>query len=136
MVASAHHLAWLAERAGCLRSTELRGLAAVGHGRLVGVVGFDDWRPNAVGMHVALETPTACRGLLRAAFDLPFVQLGLGMVTARVRSDNTRALELARHLGFSEAWRCRDGWAPGVDLLHLELRREACRFVEQHRKAA
>ncbi len=98
------------------------------------MVGYDGWLPNACAIHVAIEEPMAGRRLVRPAFGIPFLEMGLGLVLGWVLSTNTRALRLDLHLGFRETHRIRDGWRPGVDLVLLEMRREECRWIPQRER--
>jgi RimJ/RimL family protein N-acetyltransferase len=121
----------LAARTGYTLGADACALAAVDKsGRVRGVVGFDRWTPASVHLHVVLESPAAVRVLLPAAFAEAFAG---GRVLARgeVRASNARSLALVRHLGFAEAHRVRDGWAPGEDMVLFEMRREACRWLKE-----
>ncbi len=130
------HLPWLAQRATLVVSPSLRAIEAVNErtGRVLGIVGYDGWLPNACAMHVAIEEPVAVRRLIGPAFGIPFVELGLGLVLAWVLSTNERSLRFVRHLGFRETHRIRDGWRLGVDLVLLEMRREDCRWIPQRER--
>lgn len=121
----------LAQWAGYVPGADARALAAVDERRRVrGVVGFDRWTPNAVHLHVALAAPSAGRVLLPAAFAEAFSD-GRTLARGEVRSSNLRSLALARHLGFREAHRVVDGWAPGEDVVLFEMRREECRWLQE-----
>jgi len=87
-------------------------------------------------MHVSLETPAAFRPLLRVAFAYPFENLGLRVLTGNTPANCVRALQLSKHLGFTETHRTSDGWAPGVDMVHTELRREDCRWIRRFERHA
>jgi RimJ/RimL family protein N-acetyltransferase len=126
---------WLVERAECAITPGFRAIAAEDAGRIVGMVGFDGWTPNSVTMHVALDSPACLRGLLPEIFGYAFVQAGKGIALGIIPADNARSVNLAKRVGFSEVHRVRDGWAVGVDLVVLEMRRERCRWIQQ-RKAA
>lgn len=98
-------------------------------GRILGMVAYDGWTPNACSMHVAIEEPIAVRRLVRPAFRIPFVELKKQVVIGMVLSTNLKALKLDEHLGFTIRGRIPDAWAPGVDLILLSMRRDECRFL-------
>lgn len=136
-VAPAEHYPWIAERAQLAVGAEFQALEAVNRdGRIVGMVAFDSPTPNALCMHVALEHPAAARYLILPAFKAAFVDLDRAIVYGQVLSNNPRALALDLHLGFREIARFKDCWAPGVDKIWLEMRREECRWLTRLRRAA
>lgn len=120
---------WLTERTGYEPGAGFRAIVQEAGGRLLGLVGFDGWTPGAVWMHVATEAPGACRGLLRAAFRYAFEEAGRRVALGMVRASNKRSLRLAERLGFREVGRLREAWAPGEDMVLLEMRREECRWI-------
>lgn len=127
---------WLRERTGYAPSADARGLMATFEdGRPAGMVVCDGWTPGAVWMHVAVETPGACRGLLRAAFTYVFEEAGRELALGQVRAANRKSLSLAQHLGFEVVGRLKDGWAPGEDVVLLAMRRETCRWLQARREA-
>lgn len=129
VVTSAAAAMWLAERTGYHAAADFRSLAAVNSdGRIVGMVGFDGWSPNAVHMHVALDSAIAARHLLRPAFGEAFSG-GRALAIGVVRGSNTRSLALSLHLGFRQVYVMRDGWALGEDVVLLEMRRDECRWI-------
>ncbi|WP_242394854.1 GNAT family N-acetyltransferase [Anaeromyxobacter oryzisoli] len=135
------HYRWIAERAQLVCGSQFRALEAVDGDRIVAMVGFDGWTPNAVSMHVALDHPSALRHVLRPAFgiafDAPPGGAGKGVAVATVLSTNRASLRLVKHLGFREVGRITGGWERGVDLVLLELSRERCRWVaHQDRRVA
>jgi RimJ/RimL family protein N-acetyltransferase len=124
------HFRFLTERTGYLPGGGFRAIESVDPtGRVCGLVGFDGWTPVAVVMHVALEFPVAARALLGAAFEYAFRQAGKHLALGIVRGANQRCLVLAHRLGFKEVHRTRNGWNTGEDLVHFELRREDCRWL-------
>lgn len=127
--ATLEEAAFLTERTGYVPGGGFRGIACEVHGRMVGFVGFDGWTPNAVWMHVAVDSPAACRELAQAAFSYAFVDTARGVVLGAIRESNVRSRRLALHLGFRLAGRIRDGWAVGEDVVLLEMRREECRWI-------
>jgi RimJ/RimL family protein N-acetyltransferase len=124
-------LTWLASRAGITVHAGLEAIKATDTaGRIVGMVGFDGWTPNALCMHIALEYPGALRRLIRPGFDIAFNRLQKRLVIVTVLSTNKRSLALVRHLGFIETHRILDGWDVGAHLVIHEMRRHECRWLE------
>lgn len=117
--------AWFNERTGYVLPANARGLAVGAPPRAM--VAFDGWKPNSACAHVAIEAPGACRQLLTEAFRYAFA--AVGVLVAMIRANNRRSIRLARHLGFTEQHRIRDGWQVGEDLLVLEMRRAECRWL-------
>lgn len=131
------HYPWIAKRAQLVIGPGFSALEAVDDaGRIHAMVGYDGWCPGSVSMHVAMDNPAAMRSLIKPAFAIPFVQIEIPIVKGMVLSDNPRALALDLHLGFKEVARLRDWWAPGIDVILLEMRREDCRWIHSSRKAA
>lgn len=134
--ATAEDLAWLCQRAGCVLTGNAKGVAVKdSQGRTRGVVGYDGWTPNSVQCHMAVNTPVAWRALLRPAFAYPFEEAGRRVILAVIPAGNVRSVHLAKRFGLRETHRVRDGWAPGEDLVLLEMRAEECPWLRQ-RKAA
>lgn len=106
------------------------------YGRVRGMVGFDGWTPSAVWLHVAVDKPGACRGLLWAAFDYAFRQCGKQLALANIPACNADALALAERLGFSEVARLQGAWDGTVDLVLLQMRREDCRWLSASTRRA
>lgn len=129
---------WIAERTGVVPTANARALKAVdAAGRIRGMVLYENWTPNSVQAHMAVDTPIAWRTLVGPAFAYPFDECGRGLLLAIVSADNPRSLSLVRRFGFTEQHRVRDGWAAGVDLILFEMRRADCRWLAGHeRKAA
>jgi L-amino acid N-acyltransferase YncA len=105
-------------------------------GRIRGMVGYDYWTKNSCEAHMAADAPIAWRSLLGPAFQYPFEQIGIGILLAVIPAFNARSIRLAKHFGFREVHRIKDGWELGVDTILHELRREECRWLSANRKAA
>lgn len=124
------HYEWLVERTGLNLSIGFRAIEAIDKDYVIcGMVGYDDWTPNSVQMHMALKYPAAARHLVRPAFKYPFEQAGRAVVIGVTPGDNEAALKLNRHLGFRQICRVKDGWKPGIDMVIQEMRRDECRFL-------
>jgi RimJ/RimL family protein N-acetyltransferase len=131
------HLKWLAERTQCALTDDFRAIEAVdSSGAIRGMVGYGGWMPNSVQMHIALDTAVAFRALLYPAFDYVFEQAARGVALGVIPACNTRSLALAKHAGFREVYRVREGWAAGSDVVLLEMRREECRWLARTKKEA
>jgi hypothetical protein len=129
--------AWLVERTHCAVTESFRAIKAVDAiGRILGMVGYDLWTLNSVQAHMAVDSPIAWRAMLRPAFAYPFLEAGMGVILAVIPAGNARSVHLATRFGFRPVHRVRDGWAPGEDLIMLEMRREECRWLEPQRKVA
>jgi hypothetical protein len=125
------------ERTGCAYTPAATAIEAVDSaGRVWGMVLFDGWTPNGVQLHVAVDAPVAWLSLVRPMFQYVFEQCSKGVLWGLVLGNNRRSLRLAKGLGFVEADRVRDGWALGVDLVRVEMRKENCRWLLPARKAA
>lgn len=131
------HYAWLCRKSGYTPGLDFRAIEAIDEsGTIHGMVGFDGWTPNAVHMHVALETPARCRELVRAAFRYPFEQALRGVVLGFTPGNHIAALGLAKRLGFREVHSIPDGWDVGVPLVVFEMRAAECRWLSLKQKAA
>ena len=130
--APAEHYGWIAERARLAIGPSFRAIEAVDEsGRIHGMVGYDGWTDNAVCIHIALDNPAALRALLKPGFGIPFLRLNKGVILAQVVSSNDRSLRLVPRLGFRFAYRVRDGWAKGLDMVWFEMRKEDCRHIRR-----
>jgi RimJ/RimL family protein N-acetyltransferase len=122
--------AWLYVKTGHLLSGTARAIEAIDdNGRILGMVGYDDWTPSTVRMHVALESSMAARVLLEPAFFYPFVEVGVSIVLAVIVSTNRRCLRLAKRVGFREMHRIVGGWDEGADLVFMRLDKSACHVI-------
>lgn len=120
-------LAWLERRTGCYVTRNARGVEAVrADGTTAGMVVLDAWMPNSVQAHMAVDTPVAWRALLPAVAHYVFVYLGKQVLLGLIPEEFIRSARFARAVGFREAYRVRDGWREGEDLLVFEMRREEC----------
>jgi RimJ/RimL family protein N-acetyltransferase len=129
------HLPWLVSRVGVAPQADLRAIESIdARGRILGMVGFCDWKPNSVQLHFSLIAPTCVRELAHASAEYVFAQERRQIALAYVSANNVPSRRLVEWLGFRERFRIPDGWARGVDLLLFEMRREGCRWL--NRKAA
>jgi RimJ/RimL family protein N-acetyltransferase len=96
------------------------------------VIGYNGFNGKTCCMHVAGEEGNWMnRELLRMAFEYPFKQLGLNVVMATIAGTNHRSLKLTKHIGFAVAYRIKDGYEQGVDIVLFEMRKETCKFLNK-----
>ena len=113
-----------------LRVTDLMPCRAIGIIRsntLVAGVVYHQFRPEQgdCELSVAATTPRwASREAIGLLLAYPFRQLECRRITARVRSDNERALRFDLGIGFAVEGRLRSWYAPGVDCIMLGMLRE------------
>jgi RimJ/RimL family protein N-acetyltransferase len=107
----------------------LRGISLIVDGEAVLIVGYDGWTDGSVVMHQWCKHPRYYgRRMMHEAFRYPFEIAGLQVVLGTVRSDNPRALEINRKLGFLTAAIIPNAYGPGVDLHLLQLPRHLCKW--------
>ncbi len=123
------HLAWLVKRTDVELTTGFQAISAMDtthveecnlcgqtHPRIVGMIGYSNWTPNSVSVHIALDTPLAARTLAKHIYKYPFEQAGRKIMYGLVRASNRRVNLLAKHAGFVLAHVAKDGWSDGEDL--------------------
>lgn len=98
---------------------------------------FDFWTMNAVQVHVYAPSMKALfdKAFLREIFTFPFVTADRAILYSVTPADQKGSLAVSAWLGFREKYRQKDGWAPGIDMVLKELRREDCRFLAQDVKS-
>lgn len=123
--------AWLCQRIQYVPTPNLRCLGNITEdGKIIGVVGFDNWNGASCQMHVAGEGNWVSREFLRCTFDYAFNTAKLNVVIGAVPSGNKRALKFDKHVGFTEVASI-EGGHPDGSLVILSLRREDCRYLER-----
>ena len=123
----AYDLEWLEQRAPCFLTRNARGITAgIAGEEPMAVVAFDGWTENACWVHFAVRDPRIFFGqTIHEAWRWVFGRVGLLLST--VRESNTRSIRFQKGLGFTEKSRIADGYAPGEDLIIMQLRREDAR---------
>lgn len=126
--------AWLSVRTHIGATDDFRAIGWVSDGlHLRAVVGYNGFAGRAAQMHFATDDPAAItRRFVRAAFEYPFVQLGLEYLLAPVNSTNQKILTFTRKIGFREVHRLPGCHEDGGDLILLQMNRSECRWIKQH----
>lgn len=121
---------WMEARLGPALTSNARAIKAVdATGRIRGMVAYDNWTEAAVQSHMAVDSPVVWRSLLGPAFSYPFEECGKSLLLGIIPMHNHQSVAMARHLGFRETYRIRDGWAEEDDLLVFEMRRHECPWI-------
>lgn len=121
---------WFTQRTGYLPGGDFVALVwADKQDNVKGMLGFDTFKPNSCQAHLALDAPHVGRALFRGGAAWIFRTRGL--VLGSVVATNRACLSAAKRIGFVETHRVTDGWAAGVDLVSLELRKENCKWLPQ-----
>jgi hypothetical protein len=108
---------------------ELNVIGALnGEGHLVGVIEFKTFVQRTCAIHTG---GTMTPDLIKAAFKYVFRDLGLVHMHSPTRASDTKLLELAQFLGFSELYRVPQGWDEETDLVMLGIHKSQCRWIEE-----
>lgn len=107
-----------------------RGIVAVDGSEMpCAVVLLDNWTHTAVNIHIAIQNPMALRGLFHEVGDYVFNTCQKMMIIGVTESSHKKALRLNEHAGFTEIYRIKDCYAPGVDQVIQQLKKEDCKYL-------
>lgn len=124
------HWGWLLKRTGAAATSDFSAIEAVdSRGVIRGMVGYSNTTPNAIQIHIAVESPSVWRSLLVPGLWYPFVQADKGICLGVIPADNAKSCRFARSVGFREVHRIKNGWSQGVDMVVHQLNREDCRYI-------
>lgn len=103
------------------------------NGELMGGVVFTGYnRGGSIALHMAGFAPAwPSPELMRAVFGYCFDQLQVKKAFALVPSDNLKALEIDRRMGFKDEVVIPEVFADS-DLVVLSMRRDECRWLRNH----
>lgn len=100
------------------------------------VVGYNAFIGKTCQMHVVnMEGKTTPRKLIWAAFDYPFNQAGREVVFGVLNSENPRAVEYDKKLGFKEVHRIPGVHDDGGDIVLLQMNKADCRWIKERKNA-
>lgn len=123
---------YLEQKCGIMWTPDFQALGRVVDGRLVGVIGFNNFNGASCQMHMAGEPRWVSRGLIETAFRYVFIMRDLKMAFAFVPSGNQVALDIDLRVGFKKLMTIRDAHPDGA--LHvLQMRKENCRWLGRQR---
>jgi len=99
------------------------------------VIGYTAFIGKTCQMHmVNLKGGYTPKQLLKASFDYPFNQLGIEKAFGIVNSNNVKAIEYDKKLGFKEAVRFAGMHEDGGDLVVFEMNKADCRWIRERNK--
>lgn len=119
---------WLAKELDMVWTPE--NSATIGwieNGEIVNGVWYEDFNGKSVTCHIVLKKPLN-RTFLAIIFDYPFIQLGVSKIIGPVKSNNQKAIDFDKKLGFKEEARLLDAF-PDADLIFFVMNKEECRFL-------
>lgn len=126
------HAREIAKAAGCFFNPECDHCISNAKGdRLLGGVIFTGFTGASIGIHAGSFDPRWLdRNMLWIAFSYPFDQLGVDKLFGQIPSDNRKALDFNRKLGFIDEVRV-PGVFPGADLIVMSMTRAQCRWLKR-----
>lgn len=106
-------------------------------GMIEWIVGYNSFIGKTCQMHVVnLAGKSITREFLWAAFHYPFVKCGMETVFGVLNSNNERAVNFDKKLGFKEVHRFPGVHDDGGDIVLLQMNRSDCRWVKELKNAA
>ena len=133
------HVQWITDRLDLLRVEGAKGIACESDsGEIYAVCMMDTWTEGSVQVHIAIDNPLCLKhyALLREVFHYIFITADRLTAVGLVNSDNIKALNFDKKIGFRELTRIKDGHSKGIDTVILELRREDCKWINLKEEAA
>jgi len=122
---------WVKAHVDCVLCEDSKGIVAERDGETVGVVILDSWAPNSCQVHLGATTPLVWKhGLHKEVFRYVFEVCGREMILGLTPANNRTALRFNKHMGFRQTYVIKDGFAPGIDYIVHEMRRDECRWIE------
>ena len=109
----------------------LTAVAVVKDGRPLAGIVYSNFHGFDVQMSIASVDARWCqRGVLRALFHIPFVQMGCLRVSAMTARGNKKARRLLRGVGFVEEGSRDLGFDGKQTSVHYGMRHDKCRWIE------
>jgi hypothetical protein len=122
---------FLRERIGLMLTPDFQGLGRVVDGKLVGVIGFNNFNGASCHIHMAGDTKRwMSHGLLETAARYVFIQRKLNLMFGLVPSGNESALEQDQRMGF-KLMLTLPGAHPDGALHILQMTKADCRWLER-----
>lgn len=113
------------------RAADQQGIGLERDGELVGGVLYERYSEQNLWAHMAGVGNWITKSLLKAAFQYPFVQLGVRNLWGSVDASNEKARRLDEHLGFKPHAVLEGAAKDGGDVIIYRMTREECRFLHK-----
>jgi len=129
---------WVNAQVGILQVEDTSGIMAIDTdtNETVGACICDNWTNNSVQSHFMVSSSMVLKhGFVEECFDYIFNACERKYMYGFVPGNNTKALCLNKHMGFTELLRLPEAYADGVDYVVMELKRENCKYLP-HTEAA
>ena len=126
------HWEWYIQRVPTFWSEDMGGLVCIDEdtGKILAAVLYYGWTQNICEMAVAIDNPMVIRHqFFERAFGFPFERNGKKAVIAMINSQNAKAINLVKKLGFSFIHSLEEGYGENQDILTFHLKREDCKYV-------
>jgi hypothetical protein len=120
------------------RCEDTRGIVAVDidADKPVAACVMDNWTSNSVQAHFMIETPIVLRhGFLEECMDFVFNFADRKKMYGIIPASNEKIVKLTKHMGFTEKTRLEEAYAPGVDYVVMELKKENCKYLPEAKAA-
>lgn len=118
--------AWANSHIGIQRVEDTSGIMAIDTetGNTVGACIFDNWTDNSVQTHFILGSPMVLRhGFLDVCYKFVFKAMRRRYMYGLVPGNNTKAIKLNRHMGWTVKTVLPEAYADGIDYLLMELKK-------------
>ena len=122
---------WVAQKLGTrFHDATVIGVIDDERNQLLAGICYNHYSGYSVEMSIASTSPHWCsRGVLRAAFEYPFFDLGCRRVTATTAVDNHQARKMLERLGFKLEGFHPQSMPDGKDGLSYGLLKSDCRWI-------
>ena len=123
---------WVNKQVGILRVEDTSGIMAIDSEKdtTVGAAIFDNWTANSVQTHFMVSSPLVLkRGFMQEVYDYVFQHKKMLYMYGLVPGDNEKAIKLNKHMGWTERTRLPEAYAPGIDYILMELKKENCKYL-------
>lgn len=123
---------WIRKHVEVLRVEDTSGIVAVDSntGELLAACVLDNWTPNSVQCHLVIANPLVFKhGYAERVYGYVFNEKDISKMIGTVPSNNTKAIKLNKHFGFTELVCIADVFREGVGCVLMELKRENCKYL-------
>lgn len=112
-------------------STDCKSIGLERDGRLIAAALYQGYNQHNVWVHLAGEPGGhwMTRSFLRYGFQYPFVELGVGRLSATVDASNAASRRLCEHLGYHVEATLKGAAHDGGDVLVYVMRSSECRYL-------